>query len=273
MSGLQQKSVLNISDRRKEYIEKLCDKCFTMSTGEKYDKSKNKVLIKNYEKLSEEYAVFLLTVNNYNKLKQIPKAFMSAGDQELSKDEHAYLARVCDLTCLQIMNYFHSKHGYSPAMFMLYYIFWIFYETDEKNNIASSVFKEANHPLRIVAEKAINLYVSVRPDVISELEKQSAQEKKEYKVEQLFPSPYIYFVYPNLYSNIITNIEEELWKQAQTQYLESKYLNYLKEMKQLYIQAYQFQAKQNQLLQEFEQQNQISQEEIAKIAAANNNTS
>ncbi len=260
----QQKKPLNITEKRKEYVESLIARAFELSTNEKYVHGRE--IKKVYEKLDEEYGVFLLTFNNYNKLKLVPSICMREGEQNLSKDEHAYLAHVVSVGCTQMMAYFNHKHGYAPCMFLLYYIFWVHYQTDNTDNITKQVFKE-NDVMFNIANKAINLYTSLKDEILKELKtEQSSKIEKEFKIDEIFPTPYIYFVYPNLYSKLLKNFEDGLWENQQTSLLEtSKYRLYLAEMKQLYIEAYQFQQKQNQQLQEYIKKNQLSKEELEAI--------
>ena len=264
------KAPYTLSERRKEYIHKLIGKVFKASTGEEY--VEGKLFTRSYPKRTEAYDMYFITFTNYNQLKLLPSKWIDENDPELNENEKKYLTQVCNSGNNLIMVHFNNQTGYSPTMFMVYYCLWTFADSDPQTNISVSLFPKGKdgqpNEMKIIVDNVIDTYLKMKAGVDIEINK-NFPNKSDRMIDEypIFSDPYIYFVYPEIYSKMAVNMENEFWKNAQTEEIgKCQHLQYLKEMGVLYKQAYRVQQEHNKIIEEYVKKHGLSKEELEKIA-------
>lgn len=261
-----------ISEQSKNYVETLVKRCFKESTGQDYVEGKPN--IKRVDDREKYYDIFLITYTNYNWLRKIPERWKLPEERNLTNDELEYLCQVCDVGNQQIIAYFNKETGYAPPMFFLYLTLMTYTDTEPPTNISKITFKDMKlkdgtimvNEMRTIMDKVVEIYERMKPLVEKELEKNGGKVDEKINNIPVFPNPYIYFIYPEIYSKMKKTIIDDFWKNNTTQQLETcKILEYLNLMEEQYKKAYQHQEKFNNAVTEYIKNNKLSEAEIKGI--------
>jgi hypothetical protein len=271
-SSSSSQNKINIPEHRKKFIETLVGRCFKDSTGQDYEEGKPN--IKKVENREKFYDLFLITFTNYNQLKMYPRKWLLENESDLTKSELEYLATVCVMGNHQLMAYFSKETGLSPPMFYLYLTLLTYTDTEPPTNISKNLFPNMKlpdgsvipHKMKEIADDIIRLYEETKPEIEKELKKNFKEDELKVDGYDIYPNPYVFFVYPEIYSKMAKEIEDNFWKNNNTEQLEKcVLLRYLQEMTELYRKAYQFQQKFGNALMDYINKNKLSKDEIETI--------